>query len=50
MQKENRMLLYKIKDEHGKIIAAFATEADRDVCLDALSDYWGTNFEAVDTE
>lgn len=26
---------------NGNLIASFYEEADRDVCLDALAEYWG---------
>lgn len=29
----------------GKRIASFETEQDRDICLDALREYWGEEME-----
>ena len=31
---------YHILNQQGDIIASFEHAADRDICLDALADYW----------
>ena len=40
---------YKIKNQSGKNIASFKHECDRDLCLDAMVDYYGEDcrLEAV---
>ena len=32
---------YHILNDEGKTIASFIEKADRDVCFDAMNDYWG---------
>lgn len=31
---------YCIENSENKIIARFEQEADRDICIDALAEYW----------
>ena len=39
---------YHIYDNKGKLIASFEHEADRDVCKDALEEYWAEEFRSKD--
>lgn len=36
---------YHVKNKAGETIASFEHEADRDVCYDALTEYWGDDCE-----
>ena len=41
---------YHILDEKDEIIASFIHKDDRDICLDALEDYWNVAFEPKDED